>query len=134
MRIAILSGFFLCSLLRAQATEAESNLSCIERIQILRYPPLALSALVKGEVEITMRLSPQAAIEQIKSSGHPILVGAVETAMRSAKFRAECAGKTVTLVFEFRIAGAEFCPRQTVLFNYPNRFVIVSETQKGPLV
>ena len=135
MRTAILLGLSLCSLSRAQAAEAESNFSCIEQIQIPRYPRLALFARVTGDVETRIRLSPQAAIEKIASSGHPLLVSGVETTMRAAKFRAECAGKTITLIFEFKFSGIEsFEPRETVFLNYPNRFVIVSELQKGPVI
>jgi len=135
MRAAILCGFVLIPPVLAQTTETESNSACIEQTQIPTYPRLALFANVQGTVTAKMQLSPEAFIHQITSSGHRLLVDGAESAIRAARFHSDCAGRTITLVFEFEIAGTPSeQPKEKVFFSYPNHFRIVSEPQKGPVI
>lgn len=135
MRAAILCEFVLIPLVLAQTTETEPNSACIDQAQIPTYPRLALFASVQGTVTAKVQLSPEAFIHQITSSGHRLLVNGAESAIRAARFHSDCAGRTITLVFEFEIAGTPpEQPKEKVFFSYPNHFRIVSEPQKGPVI
>jgi hypothetical protein len=105
--------------------DAESNVSCVERLQMPVYPKLAEAARISGTVNATV-VVPSDGPVQMKVAGHSILAPAVEKALRASTFRKACSGKSVTLVFKFVLAD-EFDPDklpQRVSFGYPNQFWI----------
>ena len=56
----------------------------------------------------------------------------VKSVLEAATFSAQCAGKTVSLVFRFQLEGIAIdgqTPRQKLIFSYPNVFLIVSEAR-----
>ncbi len=110
----------------AQSNQAEdSNMSCVERLQMPVYPRLAEQARISGSVTATVVVAPDGSL-QTKAAGHPILAPAVEKAIRASAFRTYCAGKSVRLVFDF-VLGEELDPDklpQRVSFSYPNQFWI----------
>ena len=81
---------------------------------------------------------PNASVEKITtdftsktSSVTGILIRAVEDAIRTGAFRANCANKTIVLVFDFKIARQPSDnPKRLDSYGYPNRFWIVTEPGK----
>ena len=115
-------------------SETESNMYCVERMQMPVYPPLADAARISGTLKATVTLASDGSIHQpiitdmetasvtAKRLFHP----AVQEALRKSRFSKNCGGKSVTLVFTFVLAE-EPDPnhlRQTVSYGYPNRFWI----------
>jgi hypothetical protein len=115
----VIAAAFLAAIASAQATDsvpsqADSNMACVERLEIPRYPALAT----------------QARIEAKFTRASSLFAPPVWKAINEGKFRPDCAGKIVKLVFHFRLQGASAGkPWQSVSFQYPNAFWIVSETQ-----
>ena len=116
--------------------EPETNIGCVERLQLPAYPALARQAQVEATITASVLLSPkptvrQQVITQFKSKTQraaAILMPAVEKAIQEAAFRADCTGKTVVLIFDFKVAGQPSGnPGQSVSFGYPNKFWIVAE-------
>jgi len=114
--------------------EPESNIACVERLPMPAYPVVARQGRIEGIVAASVLLSPHASAEKITTdftsktsrlSG--TLIRAVEDAIRAAAFRANCANKTVVLVFDFQIAGPSDSPKRSDAYGYPNRFWIVGE-------
>jgi len=115
--------------------EPETNVACIERLQMPVYSSLSGS---EGTVTASIVLSPRASVEEIRTQLASktekvvgILIHSVEQAVREGTFRSSCGGKTITLVFDFKIAGQPSgSPKQSVSFGYPNKFSIVTEPGK----
>jgi hypothetical protein len=120
----ILAG--TASLWTAFAQDTESNMSCVERLQMPLYPPLAAAARISGSVTATVLVASDGSIQTTFSSGtHPLLSPAVDYALRASSFRKSCGVKSITLVFNFVLS--EYYPDgrlQGVSFGYPNQFWI----------
>jgi hypothetical protein len=100
--------------------EADSNMSCVERLEMPVYPPLAHQARISGSVTATVVVASDGSI-QTKAEGHKLLAPAVERALRASAFRSDCSGKSVRLIFNF---GFDSDPGKRVSYGYPNRFWI----------
>jgi hypothetical protein len=116
--------------------EPETNIGCVERLQMPAYPAMARQAQVEATITASVLLSPkptvqQQVITQFKSKTQraaAILMPTVEKAIQEASFRSDCTGKTVVLIFDFKVAGAPSGnPKQSLSFGYPNKFWIVTE-------
>jgi len=102
--------------------EADSSMSCVERLEMPIYPALARAARVVGVVTATVAVSPGGPIQVTTSAGgHLLLTAAVETAIRASTFQASCTGKSVRLIFNF---GLDSNPAKRVSYGYPNQFWI----------
>jgi hypothetical protein len=114
--------FALCSwpVLAQSNLEADSNMSCVERLEVPVYPPLARAALVSGSVTATVVPGSDGTL-QTNAAGHLLLAAAVEKALRASSFRKTCGGKSVRLIFNF---GFDSDPGKRVSFGYPNQFWI----------
>jgi hypothetical protein len=122
MRLAL---FCLTLVGMAYAQDSESNMSCVERLQMPLYPPLASQARISSSVSATAIVASDGTA-QTKITGHPILAEAAEKALRASAFLKSCGGKSVKLVFNF-VLGENFDPDklpQRVSFGYPNQFWI----------
>ena len=123
----LLLTFALCTwpALAQSNQDSESNMSCIERLQMPVYPPLAAAARISGSVTATVLVASDGSV-QTKVAGHSILSPAVEKAIRASAFRKTCGGKSIRLVFNF-VLGERLDPdrlSQRVSFGYPNQFWI----------
>jgi hypothetical protein len=116
--------------------EPETNIGCVERMQMPAYPAMAREAQVEATITASVLLSPKPTVQQqvatqFKSKTQraaAILMPTVEKAIREASFRSDCTGKTVALIFDFKVAGPPSAnPKQSVAFGYPNKFWIVTE-------
>ena len=118
--------------------EPESNIACVERLPMPAYPAVTRQGRIEGTVAASVLLSPHASVEKITtdfasktSSTTGILIRSVEDAIRAAAFRANCANKTIVLIFDFQIAGQPSdSPKRSDSYGYPNRFWIVGEPVK----
>jgi len=115
--------------------EPDTNVACIERLQMPAYSALTGS---EGTVTASVLLSPRATVEEVRTrldSKTEKVIGAlihsVEKAVKEGTFHSYCGGKTITLVFDFKIDGKPSgSPKQSVSFGYPNKFSIVTEPAK----
>ena len=108
-------------------TAAETNMQCVERLEMPTYPWFARVMFIQGNVASTVTIGANGSVQDLKSPGaHPILTPAVEKALRASKFRINCAGKAVTLVYSFVIDKTLKSDRagQSVSFAFPNEFSI----------
>ena len=119
--------------------EPETNIGCVERLQLPAYPAMARQSQVEATITASVLLSPKPTVQQqvttqFKSKTQraaAILMPTVEKAIQEASFRSDCTGKTVVLVFDFKVAGRPSSdPKQSVSFGYPNKFWIVTEPSR----
>ena len=126
------AGLIVSARVYAQPVEDTSNVSCIERLQLPSYPPLARMARIVGVVVVVVDLGEDAKVRQVvvdprTPGGHPILFAPVEYALRRAQFNPGCIDTRVTLVFEFKLEGDPYDRNQQDLaFGFPNRFYITA--------
>jgi hypothetical protein len=128
MRLLMMLTACLGIALAQSNQDTEPNTSCIERLQVPVYPPLAAAARVSGSVTATINLTTNGTIESTNmevGSSIPnvklLLTPAVERSIRGSTFRKTCDGKSVRLVFHF---GFDSDPYKRVSFGYPNQFWI----------
>lgn len=84
----------------ASAQDTETNMACVERLQMPLYPRLAQHASVSGRVTVRVAISADGAVK-MESDGTRLLVPYVENAARASNFRKACGGRVVQLVFNF---------------------------------
>ncbi len=113
--------------------QTETNIACVERLEIPTYPILAKQARIAGAItaNLTVRANGSAqSVTLTTESGtrlHPILRPSVEESVGASSFAKACAGKTVTLVFHFEIDEKLSVKQQPVAsFGYPNHFWITA--------
>ena len=104
----------------ASAQDAETNMSCVERLQLPLYPRLAQQAGISGRVTVRVAISADGAVN-VESDGPHLLVPYVERAVGASTFRKTCGGRMVQLVFNFDF---DENPYKAVSFRYPNEFFI----------
>jgi hypothetical protein len=130
-----IAALLSCVNARAQQTSNPEGLACFESLSTPDYPKSALQAHVDGSVWTWTQVSPQAAVEKIDSQvvsawgeGPKLLTPPVEKAIRAAKIKPECAGKTVSLVFRYQLYGeATPNPKVTSRTDAPNIMWIESQ-------
>jgi len=104
--------------------EADFNMSCVERLQMPVYPPLAAAARISGSVTTTATIASGGSLAT-RVVGNAILAEAADKALRASSFRKSCGGKSVTVVLNFVLG--KYYPDgelQGVSFGYPNQFWI----------
>jgi len=129
MRVYLL---LLISVSLPVTAQTETNIACVERLEIPSYPRLAGQARIQGLVITNVRLGPDGSVVSITSTSehgkpHPLLLPSVEKSVRSSIFLKTCAGKQVELIFKFLIGGGPVSSLQwipMVSFVYPNQFWI----------
>src|SRR5690242_11169919 len=91
-------------------TQAHEGLGCFENLQAPDYPTAALQDHVDGSVWTYTHANPQGVPEKIDtqvasawSQANKLLVPSVEKAVRAAKIKPECAGKTISVVFRYEV-------------------------------
>jgi hypothetical protein len=135
----VVCGIVLCIPSQAQqpastAPSDETNSTCAQRIQIPSYPPLARQARLAGTLSVTVKLGNNASVDEVSAQSHlnndraqAVLLIPIENALRKSQFRRDCAGKIVTLEYDFRLTGDPSDRQmQEVEFGYPNHFWITT--------
>ena len=95
-----------------QAPAPADGLSCFENLGAPEYPAAALQAHVDGSVWTWTTVSPQGTADKVDTQvvsawadGAKLLTPPVEKALRAAKIKPACAGKTVRVVFRYQYGG-----------------------------
>jgi hypothetical protein len=111
--------------------QTETNIACVERLELPAYPALAKQARITGVSTIVVLLGVNALVQKISSTwtgtkNGGVFVPDVERSVRTS-FAKTCAGKAVTLIFHFEL-GEHLMENQqpTVSFGYPNHFWITA--------
>jgi hypothetical protein len=120
---------------KAQQATAPASLDCFENLAAPEFPESALRARVDGTVWTWTEVSPQGIPGKIDTQvvsawadGAKLLTPAVEKAIRAAKVKPECAGKTVAAVFRYQLYGtATADPKVTSRRDGPNLMWIESQ-------
>jgi len=126
--------FTLCAwaALAQSKQDRGSNMSCVELLEMPLYPPLARAARISGSVNVTISIAAGGARKTTMSpSAHLLLTAAIGKALQASAFRTSCAGKSVTLVFNFVFGNDLDQDRlpQRVSFAYPNQFYVSTPPQ-----
>jgi hypothetical protein len=95
---------------------------------------------VDGTVYVWAQLTPQAAVGKIDTQvasawadGTKLLTPAVEKAVRASKFKTECAGKTVAVVYRYSLYGdAMPNPKPMTRTELSNIMYIESQPESAP--
>lgn len=97
----------------APAPPADPGFECFATEETPEFPLAALQTHVDGTVYVRALLTAQATVDKIDSqvasswgTGPKLLTPAVEKAVRASKFKTECAGKTVAVVYRYELQGA----------------------------
>ena len=112
--------------------QTDTNMACVERLEIPTYPPLAKQARIAGVLTASVRVGADGSIGNISSQFVPestksvMFASAVEESLRASMFAKSCAGKQVRLVFNFVIAEPGASTQVNSSFGYPNQFWIVA--------
>jgi len=139
--LATISVLAIPMLGTAQQTSTE-GLACFENLAAPEYPKTALQAHVDGSVWTTTQVNSQGAIDKIDTQvvsawgeGPKLLTPPVEKAIRAAKIKSECAGKTVSVVFRYMLHGdATSNPKVTSRTEAANLMYIESQPSAEPAV
>jgi hypothetical protein len=113
--------------------QTDTNMACVERVEIPAYPPLAKAARIAGAITASLAVGPNGSAQSVTlttepgTRPNPILRPSVEKSVGASSFGKACAGKTVTLVFHFEL-GEKLTdsPQPIVSFGYPNHFWITA--------
>jgi hypothetical protein len=124
----------------AQQPAAKDGLACFDNLAAPEFPATALQSRVDGSVWTYVHVSPQAAPEKIETQvisawaqAPHLLTAPVENAIRAARIRPECAGKTVTVVFRYQLHGEPVQnPKVTSRTEPPDLIWIESQPAAGP--
>jgi len=140
--VIAISALFASNVVKAQQppVAASDGFSCFANLGAPDYPKAALDAHVDGSIWTCTHLSKEGVPEKIDvdvvsswSKGRELLDPAVEKAIRAAKFKPECDGKTVRAVFQYKFHG-EATPQPKIETDDagPNLMVISSEPNPVP--
>lgn len=119
----------------AQQANAPASFDCFEDLAPPEFPESALRARVDGTVWTWTEVSPQGVPGKIDTQvvsawadGAKLLTPPVEKAIRAAKVKPECHGKTVAAVFRYQLYGeATANPKVTSRRDGPNLMWIESQ-------
>jgi hypothetical protein len=85
---------------------------CFESVQTPEFPHAALQSRIDGTVWVTLQVTPQLTADKIETkvtsawaNGPKLLAPAVEKVLQASKFKAECAGKAVSVVYRYDLHG-----------------------------
>lgn len=139
--IVTTASLLIAPLGRAQQTASTAGnppgLECVDRLDSPDFPAPALKAGVDGSVYAFVRLTPQATVGSVETEtasawaqGSKLLPPAVEKAVRASKFKSDCGGKTVDLVFRYHIWADGANSKVTTKTEPPNLVDVHSVSTK----
>lgn len=115
------------------------GLECLDQLQTPEYPKAALLAHVDGSVWTNTQVTTQGTAGKIDNqvvsaygNGAALLVPPVEKALQASKFKSDCAGKTVSVVFRYQLHGEPVAnPQVTSRKEAPTIVWIESQPEKA---
>ena len=97
-------SFVFAGLAWGQAAETVADpFTCFVQFTPPKYPASARQARVQSTVEVSFNVSSESRARDVVHNGHPMLVPAVDAAVKSALYSAKCAGKVIKLRFAFEL-------------------------------
>jgi hypothetical protein len=95
---------------------------CFESVQTPEFPQPALQARIDATVWVTLQVTPQLTADKIDAKvtsawadGPKLFTPAVEKILQASKFKQECAGKAVSVVYRYDLEGGSIAaPKATV--------------------
>jgi hypothetical protein len=133
--ISLLVMYALLIPVCASAQSATEGLACFENLQAPEFPKAALQERVDGSVWTTTQVNAQGSIEKFDTQvvsawndGAKLLVPPVEKAVRAAKIKSDCYGKTISAVFRYQLWGEAIAnPKVTSKTDGPTVMSIESQ-------
>ena len=110
--------------LRATSSLRCNTRVCITRWQVPRYPALALQGQISGRVLIQVAVD-RTGIKTTSSKGHPILVKAVEEALREWEFETVVAAQEIVVDFDI-VGKPSDLGETTAVFRLPDYIHVMS--------
>jgi hypothetical protein len=112
-----------------------AGLECFDNLGTPEYPRAALQAKIDGSVWETIQVGPQGALGKVDTQvvsayadGTKLLTPPADAVIKSAKLKADCAGKTVLVVFRYQLHGDPIAnPQVTNRREPPNIIWIESQ-------
>ncbi len=119
------------------APPPDPGFECFDRAETPEFPSAALQNGVDGTVWVRVQVTAQGAADKVDAdvvsawgTAPTLLKPAVEKAVRASKFKNECAGKTVAVVYRYELHGnATASPKPTTRTEKPNIMFIESQPQ-----
>lgn len=107
---------------------AQDGIGCVKDMMVPSYTNVARRSPEGGDVHATVSIGWQGQLDELKiAKADENLAQEVRDFLSRAAYDAACQGKTVELVFTFKLEGkAEASPPVWVRFQAPNHFVIIS--------
>ena len=123
-------SFALASVSCARPQEDPSNASCVTRLQLPVYPPIAQSARLSISLTAAVLLANDGSVQSMsfeniggeRADLAKLVFPELERSLKGSQFSGTCGGTTVRLVFDFRMNGTP--PNKMIWFGFPNRFEI----------
>ena len=114
----------------APQSQEPSNAACVTRLQLPVYPAIAQSALLTKTLTAAVVVANDGSAQSVSFesiSGERVdfahlFFGTLEQSLKASQFSATCGGRTVRLVFDFRLDGDP--PNKAIWFRFPNGFEI----------
>jgi hypothetical protein len=117
---------------------ANPGFECFDHAETPEFPAVALQAHVDGTAWLSIHLTPQETVDRIDTqitsawgTAAKFLTPAVERAVRASKFKAECAGKTVDIVFRYELHGEPAASPKPTIRTEANIMFIESQPQSA---
>jgi hypothetical protein len=118
---------------------ANPGFECFQSVETPEFPASALRAHVDGTVYASIQVTPQGAVDKIDTQvasawgdGPKLLTPAVEKAVRASKFKPECSGKTVAVVYRYALHGDSIASaKPTTKMELSNIMDIESQPQSA---
>jgi hypothetical protein len=127
--IVLAMSLTLASVSCTQQSQESPNAECVTRLQLPVYPAIAQSARLPMTLTAAVVVANDGSAQSVSfesSSGKRedsrLFHGVLEQSLKASQFSTSCSGKTVRLVFDFRLDGPP--PNKAIWFTYPNRFEI----------
>jgi hypothetical protein len=116
------------------APPANPGFECFANVETPDFPLAALQARVDGTLWLSIHLNAQAGVDKIDtqvtsawSTAKGLLTPSVEKAVHASKFKSDCAGKTVDVVYRYELHGDPVAsPKPTNRMDAPNIMYIES--------
>ncbi len=121
----------------AATAPVPSGMECVAHLETPEFPTAALEAHVDGSVWTWVTVTPQGTADKIETQvvsawgkAPQMLTPAVEKALHDTKFKPDCAGKRVAVVFRYELHGEPTPnPQVTSKTESPNIVNIESQPQ-----
>ena len=97
----------------APTSEAPQSVVVLTKLSDLIYPPLALTARIQGDAEVTIRIRQDGTVDSVEPvRGHPMLIQAALDSAKQSHFECRNCSEAVTqysLVYSFKLTDKPCC-------------------------